>query len=246
MMIYWAAFSLGILGSFHCIGMCGPIVLSLPASKQGAMQKFNGQLLYHTGRAITYALIGILPGMIGAGFTAFGFQQKLSIILGVLLLFILLAGRLEKFRFGKPSLLSPFTSILRQRLGYFLRSSHPASSFMTGMLNGFLPCGLVYLALASAAATGSVYGSMLFMFIFGMGTLPAMAALGYSANFISIRIRNTIRKAQPFVIAFMALLLIARGLNLGIPYISPKAPETEEELPACCHKPQGLTYQKIR
>lgn len=245
-MIYWAAFSLGILGSFHCIGMCGPIVLALPAGKQGALQKFNGQLLYHIGRALTYAFIGILPGIIGAGFSAFGFQQKLSVILGLLLLLVLLIGGIEKFRFGKPGLLSPLTSILRKKLGHFLRSNHPASSFVTGMLNGFLPCGLVYIALASAAATGSVYGSMLFMFIFGLGTLPAMAALGYSANFISIRIRNTIRKAQPFVVAFMALLLIARGLNLGIHYVSPKAPETEEELPACCHKPKDLSAEELR
>jgi sulfite exporter TauE/SafE len=237
-MIYWAAFTLGILGSFHCIGMCGPIVLALPAGREGSWNKLSGQMLYHTGRAFTYAFIGILPGLIGASFTAFGFQQKLSVVLGAFLLLLILVGGMEKFRFGNLSYLAAFTSRLKQKLGLQLRSSNPLSSFGVGMLNGFLPCGLVYIALASAAAVGSVQGSMLFMFIFGLGTLPAMAALGYSAKFIGIKVRSNIRKAQPFIIALMAILLILRGLNLGIPYVSPKAPIAQDELPACCHKPE--------
>lgn len=240
-MIFWAAFSLGILGSFHCIGMCGPIVLALPSGRGNTFTKLGNQLLYHSGRSFTYALIGILPGIIGAGFTAFGFQQKLSIALGALLLLLILIGGLDKFRFGNVALLASLNQWLKKRLGHLLRSQHPLSSLGTGMLNGLLPCGLVYIALAAAAAAGSIQGSMLFMFIFGMGTLPVMALLGLAANLISVKVRSGIRKIQPYMIAIMAVLLILRGLNLGIPYVSPKAPATEEELPACCHKPKEIS-----
>jgi sulfite exporter TauE/SafE len=90
-----------------------------------------------------------------------------------------------------------------------------------GMANGLLPCGMVYLAIAGALSATEFTNSVLFMSFFGFGTIPAMFILGFVGMKVNVLTRQNIRKLMPYVAVSMAVILILRGLNLGIPFISP-------------------------
>ena len=232
MLLFWAAISLGFLGSFHCIGMCGPIALALPIGNQNPRNRFISILLYNTGRILTYALFGFVFGFIGKSFVLFGYQQALSIALGSL---ILLGLVLPKNIFSKVkvnSLVHVFFNKLKNKLASLFLKEGKKSLFIIGLLNGLLPCGLVYMAIAGSLASGSILGGGLFMAFFGMGTLPAMLALSFTGNKVSTTFKSKINKTIPYMLGFMACILILRGLNLDIPYVSPKM-KSESSLPSC-------------
>ena len=228
-----AGMALGLLGSFHCVGMCGPLALSLPINSDDIVAKFFGALLYNVGRVVTYSFLGLLFGIVGRSFALFGFQQWLSIIMGSLILLYLLAGR----RFNKVSFSIPgvnnYLSKLRKTIGALYLKRNFNALFLIGLLNGLLPCGMVYMAIAGAVACGNIPGSVIFMAAFGMGTLPVMWAIAFFGNYLAIGVRLKIRKAYPFVIAMLACLLILRGIGLGIPYISPKLEVNKREMLEC-------------
>ncbi len=238
-----AAISLGFLGSFHCVGMCGPIALALPVHQQSAPRKILSILAYNSGRIITYTLFGALFGMIGQSFALFGYQQKLSIIIGSLILIALLIPKRLINTLPVSTWFYRLLNTLKHNL-YLQFQKRGITSFLSiGLLNGLLPCGLVYMGIAGAVATGSVLKGMLFMAVFGVGTLPFMFAISYTSHLVTMKTRNIIRKSMPVVIGIMAVLLIFRGLNLGINYISPKLMEdkpmpnsTSHKHLNCCHK----------
>jgi sulfite exporter TauE/SafE len=223
----WSAFLIGLYGSFHCIGMCGPIALALPIQSDSKFKLISGRILYNVGRAITYAIIGLLFGLIGQSLSLAGFQQSVSILAGVLiLLMVLLPSNISQ----KIYLLKPaygFTNFLKQKFGALLKKKSVASTFLIGLLNGFLPCGLVYIAVAGAIASGNFLDGAAYMFVFGIGTLPIMLAVSLAGNFISLNVRKRINKMIPAFMIVLAFLFILRGMNLGIPYISPQLQQTE-------------------
>ncbi len=221
-----SAFILGILGSFHCVGMCGPIAFMLPVSRTHNVSKFFQIGLYHIGRLLTYAIIGILFGIIGKSLNLFGFQQKLSIFIGLaMILVILLPHRIfAKYNFSKP--VYKIISKVKNALGKELKKKTPDTFLTIGFLNGFLPCGLVYIAVFGAIASGNILEGGLYMIFFGLGTIPLMTAVVYTGSFLSVNIRNRIQKAIPVFVVIIGLIFIIRGLGLGIPYLSPK-PATE-------------------
>lgn len=224
-----AGFIVGILGSFHCIGMCGPIALALPGSNRQTMKFLLQKLLYNLGRVITYSLMGAILGLIGEKIKLFGFQQALSVILGISILFsIILPVKFKgNFVFSKVNrLIEKFVKPKFQKLFTDERST---SFLLIGILNGFLPCGLVYIALAGALATGSILSGVLFMAMFGFGTLPAMFAASVAGGFISINIRKKMTKMIPVFTLLFAFIFILRGMNLGIPYLSPKLKKAEKQ-----------------
>lgn len=231
-----AALSIGFVGSLHCIGMCGPIALALPAYGQGAFRRIAGPLLYNTGRIITYGLLGSLFGLLGKGFVIGGYQQLLSIILGVLILVSMLLPASLKSKLGMTKIITPFVVKVKSLLGRFLKQRTAGSFLIIGLLNGLLPCGLVYLAIAGAIATGDVFHSGTFMIMFGVGTIPALLFVSVAAGSISLNVRNRITKAIPVFTVVMACLLILRGLDLGIPYLSPKLSKTDCTKHSCCAK----------
>lgn len=216
-----AAITLGFFGSFHCIGMCGPIALALPIHQFSPLKKYIGILLYNFGRVITYTLLGLLFGLLGQTFFLGGLQQALSITLGILLLLGLIATYTQWFQTPQLQFIYQAVNSLKNQLGNLFNKQGLHFLFFIGLLNGLLPCGLVYLGIAGAVATGSFDKGALFMFYFGLGTIPMMYAVAYLGQFVSMNFRNVIKRAMPFVIATMAILLILRGLNLGIPYVSP-------------------------
>lgn len=236
-MFLLAAISLGFLGSFHCIGMCGPIALSIPVRRTSPFSVMIGALLYNAGRILTYSVIGFLFGMLGKGFVLVGWQNILSISLGVfILLTVFFSNSLMKFLNAK--LLFRFVEKLKSYLRNLFGVYTKRSLFFIGLLNGLLPCGLVYMAIAGSMATGNAFQGALFMGLFGLGTFPAMLTLTIIKDQINIRVRERIRKAVPVFVAVMAILLILRGMNLNIPYVSPsiKTTSTGSCHHECCKK----------
>lgn len=231
-----AALTIGFVGSLHCIGMCGPIALALPVYGQGVFNRIAGPLLYNTGRIITYGFLGMLFGLLGKGFVIGGYQQLLSIILGILILASMLLPASIKSRLGMTKIIAPFIAKIKSLLGRFLKQRTAGSFLIIGLLNGLLPCGLVYLAIAGAIATGDVINSGAFMMAFGIGTIPALLFVSIAAGSISLNMRSKITKAIPVFTIVMACLLILRGLDLGIPYLSPKLSKTDCTKHSCCAK----------
>ncbi|MFN8286200.1 MAG: sulfite exporter TauE/SafE family protein [Chitinophagales bacterium] len=232
----WAAISLGFLGSFHCVGMCGPIAMALPLNQGSQTAKVLGTLAYNLGRIVTYGVFGLIFGLLGKGFILAGFQQGLSIALGVILLVLLLFPQKYAANFGLTKIMSGLVMKIKSSLGHFIREKGYLALFTVGMLNGLLPCGLVYLGVAGAIATGSAPKGAAFMMMFGAGTLPAMALVNLASNSISLGVRNKIRKVVPVFVGLMACVLIMRGMNLGIPYLSPQLSKTDCTKHSCCHK----------
>ena len=230
-----AALSLGFLGSFHCIGMCGPIALALPVYSLPFLKRILSIFIYNLGRTITYSFLGALFGSLGQSFFLFGFQQKLSIVLGSLILFGLLFSNKNLNKHLYTYKLYTLLNKVKSKINQQFQKKTLRSFFSIGFLNGLLPCGLVYLGIAGAVSTGSVFKGASFMAAFGVGTLPFMFAISYTSQLITVQTRVVIRKMMPVTIGVMAVLLILRGLNLGIKYVSPSLTE-EKTTTAVCHK----------
>lgn len=231
-----AAFLLGFLGSFHCVGMCGPILMALPQSQEKNSIRFWKQLLYHSGRISVYFIFGLLVGLIGKGLFIIQIQQTVSIAFGLILLIItlfpiLLPNKLSSFSFFK---FQWFKKIFTQ----LVNSKKISSIYFLGFLNGLLPCGFVYVALAAAVITASPLNAAGFMAFFGLGTAPALIILTMLGAVIQVSVRNKLRKTLPIITIIVALLLILRGLNLGIPMLSPKI-NMQHSAPSlnCCQRP---------
>lgn len=236
MELFVAAISLGLLGSFHCIGMCGPIAVALPVHHYGTFKKYSGIFLYNLGRVLTYMILGLLFGSLGQSFFMGGFQQLLSISIGVLLLVSVLLAQTNWFIKPQLGIIYKLINSVKQQLSQLFSKKGLHVLFCMGLLNGLLPCGLVYLGIAGSMATGSYSKGAEFMLYFGLGTLPVMYAVTFLGQFITLKFRNYIRQSMPYVVGLMAVLLILRGLNLGIPYISPTF-EKQSHTISCCKKP---------
>jgi hypothetical protein len=220
-MMLYTALLFGLISSFHCIGMCGPIALMLPLDRNNQTKMVTQIITYHLGRLFAYAAIGFIFGMLGKGFLLAGFQQKTSILLGIVIILIVVIPEkvLANFNFSKP--IFKVISNVKSALGSQFKNKSYQSLFTIGLLNGFLPCGMVYVALFGAVAMQSPTLGILYMILFGLGTIPLMSSVVYLKNFITNSLRNKIQKAIPFIAVFIAILFILRGLGLGIPYISP-------------------------
>lgn len=229
--IIFSALAMGFLGSFHCIGMCGPLALSLPVQHLSGWKRWAGILLYNLGRISTYALLGWLLGLISTQFSIFGWQQKISVILGSAMIGYLLYSLVSRQNSGRKAIQLPWQQKVLQTLAQLYAQKKSHTLFLIGLLNGLLPCGMVYMALTAAFALGSHQQAAIFMAAFGAGTLPAMAGIGYLGSMISLKLRNKIRRAGPYLAGLMGLLLVLRGLNLGIPYLSP---EIKAQKVSCC------------
>ena len=217
----WSAVIFGLLGSFHCVGMCGPIAFMLPVDRTHSTKKIIQISTYHIGRLLAYSIIGLIFGLVGKGLYIFGMQQQLSIIVGVLMVVIVLipVHTFNKYNFSKP--IYQIISRVKSSLGQALKKKS-ADTFLTiGFLNGFLPCGLVYMAVIASIATQSAAQSSLYMVLFGLGTIPLMTTAIYLGKFLNTTVKRRIQKASPGFVIVIGALFIVRGLGLGIPYLSP-------------------------
>ncbi|MFH4964097.1 sulfite exporter TauE/SafE family protein [Gaetbulibacter sp. M235] len=219
--MFISALIFGFLGSFHCVGMCGPIAFMLPVDRNNVYKKITQILLYHVGRLLSYSIIGLVFGIIGKGLYLFGFQQQLSIIIGVLMIVVVLIPykTFNKYNFSKP--IYKIISKVKSSLGTALKKKTNDTFLTIGFLNGFLPCGLVYMAVFGAIASGNALQGSIYMLFFGLGTIPLMTSAIYFSNFLKGAMRQKIQKAIPVLVIVIGALFILRGLGLGIPYLSP-------------------------
>ena len=222
----WSAVIFGLLGSFHCVGMCGPIAFMLPVDRTNSTKKVFQIFTYHFGRILAYSLIGLVFGIVGKGLYIFGLQQQLSIAIGILMIVVVLIPTriFNRYNFSKP--IFKLISKVKSALGQAFKKK-TADTFLTiGFLNGFLPCGLVYMAVFASLAMESAFKGSLYMALFGIGTIPLMTSAIYLGKFLNATIKQRIQKAIPVFVVIIGLLFILRGLGLGIPYLSP-APVTD-------------------
>jgi sulfite exporter TauE/SafE len=222
MNIIFSGLILGLAGSLHCAGMCGPIAIALPLSGNTGYQKVFGGILYNLGRTVTYAFMGAVFGLLGQGLELVGFQQWVAIIMGALMILSVLFPALFRNQYDLSKSAFSIVSKLKNALRNLFTKRSYKTLFFIGILNGFLPCGLVYIAIAGAIGTGSVLYGMLFMILFGLGTGPMLLGISLIGNLASSKFRNKINKFIPAVVVFVGLIFILSGLNLGIPFFSPK------------------------
>jgi len=235
--MFLTAFAIGALGSFHCIGMCGPIALSVPMGGKTGWAGIIRGLAYNFGRVATYALLGLIVGFLGKQLMFGSFQQGLSIAVGVLIIaFLILPKSITK----KVDPTSKFARLFLKLKGAFqgiFKSKTPVGPLVLGLINGLLPCGLVYVGLAGALAMADPLQSAAFMATFGLGTVPMMITVILAGDLISLQWRAKVRKLMPVMFAIMGALFILRGMNLGIPYVSPNMEVTEVGGTPSCHTP---------
>jgi uncharacterized protein len=225
----WTALLLGMAGSLHCAGMCGPLVIALPAPGGRGVPLVLGRVLYNLGRVITYCLLGVVFGLVGRSLALAGLQRWVSLGLGLAIVAGLLFSRSHRW---KARLARPVDR-LKHALGYWLRQRSFSALLVFGLLNGLLPCGLVYVACAGAVATGGVVSAIEYMLVFGAGTVPMMLGLGLAGHCLHASLRLKFQKLVPLCLIALAALLILRGLSLGIPYLSPNLSGGGHAAPAC-------------
>jgi uncharacterized protein len=231
-----AGFVIGLVGSVHCIGMCGPIAVALPVYQRSGWKLLFGRLLYNGGRVVTYMMFGAMAGVIGQRFAVAGFQQEVSIAVGSLMILTALAPGIMNRFWMKVPFTQKLNVYLKKMFAAAFQKRTLASQLAIGVVNGLLPCGLVYMAMAGSAATGSTSGGVAFMAGFGAGTIPVMLGVSVAGSLLPAAVRRRLSRWAPAFILVLGMIIVLRGLNLGIPMVSPKIPvHTAAQVPpACC------------
>ncbi|MDP4261483.1 MAG: sulfite exporter TauE/SafE family protein [Bacteroidota bacterium] len=230
-----AGLSLGAVSSLHCVGMCGPLALALPVHHLSKTQQLLSLFLYQVGRVITYTALGLAFGLAGRQIYLAGFQQWFSVVMGIVVLLLVILYSVYKKPL-QPSFLKKLFGYVQSFMIKAFHSKKRSSGFiLLGMANGLLPCGMVYVAVAGALTTTVVSYSVVFMAMFGAGTMPAMMIIGYFGRMASLPVRNMFRQSIPVFMTIVGVVLILRGMNLGIPFISPVLQHTPHDAVSCGH-----------
>jgi len=224
---------LGLAGSLHCAGMCGPIAVALPGRSESISGRVVERGLYQSGRIMTYALLGALAGLGASIGDLAGYERVVSITAGVLMIAAAILQLLLHRSILPSRMVARLTGPVRHRLGMLLRNGSRPAMLGIGALNGLLPCGLVSSALFGSAATTDPIAGMTFMAAFGVGTLPVMMTLSLGGSLVTGRFRSSLRTALPVIAIMIGVLVVVRGMALGIPYVSPPA-VTDHTTAGCC------------
>lgn len=214
--MYWSAFIIGLFGSLHCIGMCGPIAMALPIPRES---RIFGAVFYNLGRTLTYMFLGLILGSIGYAVQLSGYQHILSIFIGVLILLYLIIPRFIK-KYQSHYYNSLWMRWVKNKIGFFFKKKTMPATFMVGILNGFLPCGLIYAAIAGSLVTATYLEGALYMSIFSLGTMPMMF-FAFLIPMIKQSSKFKLQKVIPVFMACLALLFIYRGVAIELPLIDP-------------------------
>jgi sulfite exporter TauE/SafE len=232
-MIYGTAFALGIFSSLHCIGMCGPIALATPVIRKNFFTELVSRLLYNGGRALAYISIGCIAGAVGSIFYMGGIQQWVSIISGAIILLWVMVPTTNPENWKVINRL-PVISSIRNKMGRLFKTKSYGAIFLIGVLNGFLPCGMVYMAVIGALTASTLAEGGLYMLFFALGTWPLMFILTSAWQMAGQQFRIKTRKLLPYMVGIIGLMLIVRGAGLGIPYLSPVLKPAAATM-ATCH-----------
>ena len=226
---YWSALILGIVANLHCFAMCGPIAMSVPINRKSEFTILTSSFFYQTGRILMYSILGFAVGFIGFGIHLVGILQGLSIIAGIGI--ILYAWRYQLLGEGADKLFKttlPY-NLNSRMMGKIAKNKSPFKPLLLGMLNGILPCGMVYTALITSLLTGNAVSGSISMLFFGLGTYPTMIVLMYLTQKTATRFRSKINRYLPIILTLVGMLIVLRGMNLNIPYLSPQATFSEEK-----------------
>ncbi len=231
----YTALIFGLISSLHCVGMCGPIAMMLPVDRTNEAKRAVQILTYHFGKLSAYSVLGLIFGLLGKSFYAAGWQQQMSIILGVLMIMVSIVPErvVAQYNFSKP--IYKIISNVKSHLGQQFKRKSYSSLFIIGLLNGFLPCGMVYVAIFGAIAMQSVSLGVVYMLLFGIGTIPMLTLVVYLSHVLSFSSRNNLQKMIPIVAVVIGMLFIIRGLGLDIPYVSPSNLSLFVQPVANCH-----------
>lgn len=231
----FSALFFGLISSLHCIGMCGPIAMMLPVDHKNPTKKALQILTYHLGRLTAYGMLGLAFGLLGKGLFIAGFQQNISIAVGVLMIIIAIVPEkvFAQYNFSKP--IYKVISSIKSSLGNQFKRKTFDALFSIGFLNGLLPCGLVYAALFGAIAMQNEVLGIAYMLLYGIGTIPLMSAVVYASGFLSVPLRSKLQSVIPVVTICIGMLFILRGLSLGIPFISPAEQSLFVQANPDCH-----------
>ncbi len=230
--MFWTAFTMGLVGSLHCIGMCGPIALALPYQDGSKWRAASNVLLYNLGRISTYAVLGAIIGIVGKGLFLTGLQSYFSIGMGILLLLAALFSiNIERQLFTIPAL-QQLNTWVKIKLGALFKRNDRSTLLLIGVMNGLLPCGLVYMAIVGAVMLPTVSSSALYMALFGLGTLPMMLSTAIAGQFISLQWRNRARRLVPVMLVVFALFFIWRGMQFATP-LDLNFWKGKEDIPIC-------------
>jgi len=216
----YAACMMGLLGSLHCLGMCGPIAFALPVGTTIMRIKLLKYGLYNAGRIVTYASLGWIIGMVGKGFEMVGMQQILSIAAGALIIASVVLSRTSSQNKVTNRITDAIRTRLKSAFNFYFRKKGYTALFMLGILNGLLPCGMIYIAMLAALATGSSWSGAAFMAAFGLGTVPLMFAVCVAGSAVSIKWKSAIYKVAPMLACVVGVLLILRGMQIDVPFVS--------------------------
>jgi sulfite exporter TauE/SafE len=243
MVILLSALVLGLMGSFHCAGMCGPIAIALPLHGNSIPQKIFGGTLYNLGRTLTYGVMGAIFGLLGQGVQMIGFQQKISVVMGAIMIISVIFPSLFRNQYNMEKSWFSLVGKLKKSIGRLFSVRSFSSLFFIGLLNGLLPCGLVYMAIAGAIGTGEVVLGSLYMIMFGLGTIPMMLSIAIAGNILNAAIRQKINRLIPVLVVVVGIFFILRGLSLGIPYLSPPREKIEKKFEKSLDKENQVAPQ---
>lgn len=233
MLSYTMALLMGFTGSLHCAGMCGPIVWVMPFQAFKGFKKMLALGLYHTGRISVYAALAVILHSFRGLFDP-KIQQYISLVLGASLLII---GMLSFIPNHSLKFKLPWADFIKKQLGKVIGNAALGTIAAAGVLNGLLPCGLVYMALSASMVAGTAVQSAAMMYVFGAGTLPMLISISLLKTKLTFLRTTHVRKLVPIVVFAFGCLFVLRGMNLGIPYLSPKVAIAPHGIvSSCCHK----------
>lgn len=214
-----SGFVIGIISSFHCIGMCGPIAMAVPINRKSTWSLIFGSIQYNLGRILTYSILGLIVGIIGVSLKLILTFQLISIVSGILMVLFALSKIVQKIALFQK-LNSHIFGIVTLLFGKLKNTDSNFKPLVFGIINGFLPCGMVYLALVNSLPSTNLFIGILSMIAFGIGTFLTMFFVPILIN--TNLLKNRFQKWAPILLCIVGLSLILRGMNLGIPYVSPK------------------------
>ncbi|MEJ1237034.1 sulfite exporter TauE/SafE family protein [Chryseolinea sp. T2] len=203
--MYWTALIMGLAGSLHCAGMCSPLVLAAT----GNGKAMRSRLIYNSGRIMMYGILGAIMGAAGSWLPFDQFRNGFTIIVGLILIVLAIAGTALKIPFAQH-LLSKALTYFKRVFASTLKERSTRSTFLLGFLNGMLPCGLTFAALMVALTFGA-WQSSVFMIVFGIGTLPVMVGLTSGLNYLIRRFNFSLPRMVSVLLFVSGCLMITRG-----------------------------------
>jgi len=223
-----APFLIGLVGSLHCLGMCGPLVMAYSLHIRAAEKQkitevrslwskgISHHVAFHLGRLFTYGLLGALAASLAhlASFNQFfsGMRSSLTLMGGILMILLgLVLLKILPLPFFPTALSVTPGSFFARWLPPLLRSQHLAPKIALGFLTGFLPCILSWAMIIKAATTQNLFIGFLTMALFGFGTVPTLFFTGLSASLLSLRVRFLGERVAAVSVITMGLILVFKG-----------------------------------